>query len=409
MKVLANHRVVWSVVVAGLSLAMTVLIVGYHLGTYGPSGAIQAWYLPLTGISTSLIAMLVGGVIATRSPYPVYGWIWILLGFGFGAMQPLGVLVATLALSSSPEQVFLGGIAVYLTGLFWLLSVSMLPFVLLLYPTGALPSPRWRWVPRVMFLVIAATALAAWAVPGPSGVAPVDNPFGLPGVIGKAAEIITIGGVGAVLIVIFPVCAVSLVLRYRQARGLHRAQLRWLAFAAGINFVFAIFQAIELNPAWISEEILTMISDLLLATLPVAVAVAMLRYRLYDIDILIRRTLVYSAMMILLALVYFGGVTLLEGLFTSLTGEQSTAAVVISTLAIAALFSPLRKRVQDFIDRRFYRQKYNAEHALAQFAQTASKGTDLEIITKELLQTIQKTLQPESASSWVIKGQEHKR
>jgi hypothetical protein len=209
------------------------------------------------------------------------------------------------------------------------------------------------------------------------------------------------------------------ILRYRRvSTTIERQQTKWVLLGLFILILgfptwFLFFGGVVDIPAGQTRLLASIIGWLIciaiVTTLPVTIAMAILRYRLWDIDVVIRRTLQYSIVSVVLGLVYFGAVTLLQSIFISASGQSSTVVVVLSTLVIAALFSPLLRRVQETIDRRFYRRKYDAEQVLAQFAETAGKGTDLENITEELLQTIQNTMQPESASLWVMKGLDHKR
>jgi len=157
----------------------------------------------------------------------------------------------------------------------------------------------------------------------------------------------------------------------------------------------------RLGSQLIRDAILWMFFGLSFALVPLAIGVSILRYRLWDVDLVIRRTLVYGVVSAILALVFFGGVTILQAIFSAISGEQSHLAIALSTLAIAALFNPLRKRVQEFIDRRFYRQKYNAEQALAEFAATARNETDLKCLTSKLTGAVQETLQPQMLSLWL--------
>jgi hypothetical protein len=150
---------------------------------------------------------------------------------------------------------------------------------------------------------------------------------------------------------------------------------------------------------------LNAVSNLGLGVMGVSLALAVMRYRLWDIDLIIRRTLVYAVLTAALALVYFGSVAILQSLFTAISGRQSAVAVVASTLAIAALFAPLRVRIQEFIDRRFYRRRYNAAHILAEFAATARDETDLDQLSERLVSVVAETVQPASVSLWLKPGE----
>jgi hypothetical protein len=220
------------------------------------------------------------------------------------------------------------------------------------------------------------------------------------------AEIIAFSSTMILFIALLP-ATLSLVFRYRRAAGQERTQLRWLAYAAALNIGFFIIDAPNLHQAWVSEETMSVISNALLLCLPLSVAIAILRYHLYDIDVIIRKTLVYGVLTASLALVFFGGVALLQQVIGRISGtEDSPVVIVISTLTIAALFAPLRRRIQDFIDRRFYRSKYNAEQALEEFAATARDETDLEALTGKLVELISQTIHPNRVDLWFtrIKG-----
>ena len=189
-----------------------------------------------------------------------------------------------------------------------------------------------------------------------------------------------------------------------QRDAVSRAQLRWSlgGFLIALLLLLAVFPAAF---GWIDNQIygeFTGISPSLgFVVLAVSMAIAILRYRLFDIDVIIRRTLIYAAVTALLALVYFGGVALLQNLFTRIAGQRSPLAIVVSTLAIAALFNPLRHRVQNIVDRRFYRQKYDAQHIVEEFSASLRDEVDIEHLESELVQVIESTVQPESISLWV--------
>ena len=216
----------------------------------------------------------------------------------------------------------------------------------------------------------------------------------------------------AVLLPGMVIALISQVYRYWRVSGpVERQQTKWvlfailvLGFSLIIGMISILFPQLDIDsPGALFILIFTLVSSLLILILPISIGFAILRYRLWDVDLIIRRTLVYSALTLLLGLVYFGLVTLLQNLFSSISNQQSTPAIILSTLAIYVLFNPLRKRLQDFIDRRFYRRKYNAEKTLAGFAAVARNETDLEALSAELVRVVQETMQPEQVSLWLKK------
>jgi hypothetical protein len=211
--------------------------------------------------------------------------------------------------------------------------------------------------------------------------------------------------------VLLPICILvstfSLIWRYRHSGGVVRLQIRWVAFAAslvGITYAVALVGGLFLTtenrvPLWLG-----LIQNAVLmsyASVPIAVGFAVLRYRLYDIDLLINRALVYAPLTAMLALVYVGSVVGLQAFFRTLTGQESTLAVVASTLAIAALFNPLRRRVQALVDRRFYRRKYDAAKTLDAFNSRLREETDLAALSDDVLGVVRETMQPAHASLWL--------
>jgi hypothetical protein len=196
-----------------------------------------------------------------------------------------------------------------------------------------------------------------------------------------------------------------LVLRYRRSREEEREQIKWIAFSASVvGLLFLIGLVISLiygsePPSW--TRLLDSVTALSYTGVPIAVGFAVLKYRLYDIDLLINRTLVYGSLTATLVALYFGGIVLLQSVFVLLTGEKSTVAVVASTLVIAALFNPLRRRIQSFVDRRFYRKKYDARKTLETFSLKLRDETDLEALNNDLVGVVRETMQPAHVSLWL--------
>jgi K+-sensing histidine kinase KdpD len=189
----------------------------------------------------------------------------------------------------------------------------------------------------------------------------------------------------------------SLIIRFIHSRGIERAQIKWFTFAAAFT-VICIMVIETLNFRHLEILLLPVV-----LAIPAAAGIAILRYHLFDIDLIIRRTLLYAIVSGLLAAVYFGSVLLLQQIFHSLTGESNPVAIVISTLIISVLFNPLRGRVQQALDRRFYRQRYDAENALAAFSSDLRSEVDFHQVSQRLLDTVQETVQPDHVVLWVRK------
>ena len=227
---------------------------------------------------------------------------------------------------------------------------------------------------------------------------PINNPVGVESLPDDAYK-----SVERVMNALIFVAVVSLIIRLRRARGPERQQIKWFVYATALTIsggilTYPVSEAIgSVWLRWIS--FVPFIVGVM--SIPISMGIAILRYRLYDIDILINRTLVYVTLTATLVALYFGGIVQLQGLFVALTGEQSTLAVVASTLLIAALFNPLRRRIQTFIDRRFYRNKYDAAKTLEAFSAKLKDETDLEALRGDLVDVIRETMQPAHVSLWL--------
>ena len=357
-------------------------------------------YLPNLIVGT-LSFSTVGALVAYRRPGNPIGWLLCATGL-FEALTAFGGEYGVYALStgSLPGGVF----GLWLGSWTWLAAGSVVLFAFLLFPDGRLPSPRWRVVAGLYVLVSCLNVAPFALAPGPLpetealGLPPVANPFGVEAVAGLSGPVGAFSLPLAVFTGLSPFAA--LFVRYRRAEGeVGRQQIKWVAYA-----VVLLTGAIIAVSVWppLDGSIVGLVLFLIgFLSIPTAIGIAILRHRLYDIDLVINRTLVYAVLTAALALVYFGGVASLQFVLRPLTGGESQLAVVASTLAIAALFSPLRRRIQGFIDRRFYRRKYDAKETLSDFGGRLRDETDLGVLRDELVGVVRETMEPEHASLWL--------
>ena len=401
------RRIAWGTAL----LAIALLIVSALVLLSAPYPASVAWLASLASSVVALGAPIIGLLIVARQARNRIGWLWIVYGLLVG-VRSLG---HGIYYASGAQPVGYSSLELFFLWATEFTNVSALVFFILLllwFPDGRPPSRRWRIL--YIWMAFALTGLYLnlfmvgpnWNGGASAGGIVIDNPYGWLS-IPTTSPINGLGFSAFLSVVLITVlAAVSLVFRYRSAGQDVRQQLRWFVLG-GFCFLFMTFGIFPLRGGTASivsglDVVLVLIQSVAIVPLYVAVGIAVVRYRLWDIDVVIRKTLVYSVLTVLLALVYFGSVILLQGLFSRLAGvQQSTLAVVASTLVIAALFTPLRRRIQDWIDRRFYRKKYNAQQVLARFAQTARDETDLDALLAELVRVVDETLQPEHVSIWL--------
>ena len=338
---------------------------------------------------------VIGAIIASRLPNHPIGWLCCAIGF-IAAIDHFGGEYAVYALLAHPHSLP-GGMAMFwLQDWFWMLFIGLIVFLLLLFPTGRLPSSRWQPFAWGSVVVILVAVILTASTPLPSSGSEIRGSLEEPP-----------SPIQFSVLLLGLVAAVSVVVGRRNARGVERQQIKWLLYAGAIFFVgsslkIAVVYFIQLEGPWglWISYILVAVGGL---SGPIAIGVAILRYRLYNIDVLINRTLVYGSLTALLAAVYFGGVTATQAIVRVLTGQeqQPQLVVVVSTLVIAALFNPLRRRIQSFIDRRFYRRKYDATKTLEAFSAKLRDETDLDALSDDLVGVVRETIQPSHVSLWL--------
>jgi hypothetical protein len=349
-----------------------------------------------TFILTFAAFMAVGAVIVAHRPSNAIGWIFSAIGL----LTAIGVPATEYARANlgRPDAWPGAVLAAWITSWYWYPTYALvLVFTPLLFPTGRLLSARWR--PVAVAAAVATVGVTALSALTPTlvdeGHYTVRNPIGLAWVRDPEQS-----AVGAVLLGLLLVCmgaaGLSLVLRFRRSRGVERQQLKWFTYA-GALLILSVLATDILLPAGSNLDVL---AGLISALVPVAAGIAILRYRLYDIDRLINRTLVYGALTALLGAVYAAVVLVLGQVFGGVGGEPPSWVVAGATLAVAALFQPARRRVQQVVDRRFDRRRYNAAKTVEVFSARLRDEIDLDTLSAELLAVVNQTMQPTRVSLW---------
>jgi hypothetical protein len=347
-------------------------------------GAVFALIFPLAYGTIGLVLML-------RRPANPIGWLYGASGLVWSLIIPFEPWLDTLVRAHRPLAP-VGQVAVVFRETSWALAIALgitLPFLLL--PDGRLRSRRWRLVVAavvvgVAMLVVGGGLSSAQLTNGPI---PIDNPFGLPGVAGTVAGVVAISGV-VLYAASLPAALLCVVLRFRASRGVERQQLRWVAAGAALA-------VLVLLPFPGKGDLHRVVGVVGVLCVPVAVAVAVLRYRLWDLDRLVSRTVTYALVTALLVLPYL----LILPAATRLAGSAGSLAVAATTLIAAALFQPVRRRVQDLVDRRFNRRRYDAARTAEAFAARLREQVDLDALSGELLGVVERTVQPTHASLWL--------
>jgi hypothetical protein len=389
-------------IVAILVLCLTLAVYAFGLVAGASRGYVEgmidfslpdvAWVIPFLGFS------VIGSIVASKQRHNLIGWLFVATGLlmvvNFAGMHYAG---ATLGGSWEAPG---GSIAAWLGFWAWVPAFGLFPAFFVLFPTGRPPSPRWRWLVWAVAAAEVAVVVGALHVSPDLGLQLLQTSTFSDVASGGLLEFVANG----LLPLLTLAAVVSLIVRFRRATAAEHQQIKWFAYGAGLMgfaLVVPAFTPYEdpISVWWVG--LLTMLATL---SLPTAAGIAILKYRLYDIDLIINCTLVYGVLTAALALVYLAIVVVLQGLVPG--AQSSDIAVAGSTLAVAALFRPARARIQSFIDRRFYRRKYDAAKTLAAFTARLRDEIDLQTLNAELLSVIYDTMQPTHASLWLRESAE---
>lgn len=353
----------------------------------------------------------VGALIASRRPQNPIGWIFCIstLLWALGSvLQEYTTYALITAPGSLPAGALMGVIGHWIGGIGWFL---MLTYLLLLFPNGHLPSPRWRFLAWLIAALLAFYSITFLLSPYPYANSAIDphltdvrNPMGILVANDLFDQLANFSP-----LLLYPTIIASIVavfIRFRQARGVERQQLKWFAYGMTLSIlmltiiIIVVFSTPNGGPGALFY--------LSVVFIPISAGIAILRYRLYDVDVLIRRTLVYTTLTVILGLLYAGLVFVFGILLHDFFGQQNQLVIVAATLVIAALFQPVRHRIQAIIDRRFYRRKYDAARTLEAFSANLRNEVDLAMLSEHLVAVVEETMQPAHVSLWLRQPEKEK-
>ena len=394
----------------GIWMAVATLVV--YWGLVGAGFLLRALNDPALAVGDQLFGRIVwgvcptvGAVIVARQPRNRIAWLCCAVGLLVGPAF-LGQDYAWYGLVHRPGSLP-GGLAMAWLGEWpWFVALGlMLTFLLLLFPNGRLVSRRWRVIAWAAGAELAVVWVVIAFAPRPLegyGLETVANPLGIERAEAVFKLLDTI--VPLVLGVLTILSAVSMVVRFRRARGVERQQLKWFTYAAVLSVLFWLSFALTGLQDQLPSALEYVVGAVFLAGVPVAIGIALLRYHLYDIDRLINRTLVYGVLTAVLGLGYAGVVLVLGQLFGGVTSDPPSWVVAGATLAVAALFQPARRRIQAIVDRRFNRRRYDAAKTIERFSVRLRDQVDLDTLTAELLAVVDQTVEPTKATLWLRPG-----
>ena len=378
---LAFSAVLWALSLAGLLLSLD-----------APVGD-GTWGFRDFGLINAIGFTTIGTIVAIRRPSSVIGWFLLASGVLWSLTEFEFEYAVQAVVMGSPLP---GGmLAAWVCSWQWAINVGLYPVLFAMFPDGRISTPARRAIVAASVVVTVLLAAVMAFRPGPLQLAGfVDNPVAL--LPTDAIDVISV----VMLAITFPMvlaAAGMLVQRFRHSVGIERQQLKWLAFSAVPVVVIGPLSAI------VPGKPIQVLGSIVQLTLPAAVAIAVLRYRLYDIDVLIRRTLIYAALSAVLLGAYLVGLALFQAIVAPITSGNGVA-VAISTLAVVALFQPMRTRIQALVDQRFYRSRYDAERTLDAFSLGLRAEVDLDAVRADLIDAVERTVQPVHASVW-LRGQ----